>query len=349
MDPRLRVAVLFGGPGGEHDVSCASAAAIISHLDRARYAVQPIRITPGRAWIAGPEDLAAGSYLPQDLTSLTPADSVSAWEGMQQVMPVLAAADVVLPALHGPFGEDGTVQALLETVGVPYVGNGVAASAIGMDKDTTKRILAGGGLPVADWALLRRKDAELPASERERLGLPVFVKPARAGSSIGVTRVEDWDDLTSALAEAYAWDGKVLVEEAVHGREIDVAVLEHPDGRLEAGPPLEIDVCGGQPFFDYQAKYQDKATRFTIPARLGPSITAELQRLAVEVFETLGCSGLIRVDFFLRDGTEPVVNEVNTFPGFTTASQYPQIWAAAGLPYPRLLDTLIRTALRDPR
>ncbi|MEV6681697.1 alanine racemase [Streptomyces erythrochromogenes] len=345
VDPRLRVAVLFGGPVGEHEVSCASAAGIVSHLDRARYAVQPIRITAGGSWIPGPEDLPTGSYLPHELADLTPPDAVSTWDGIQQVMPVLAAADVVLPALHGPFGEDGTVQALLETVGVPYVGNGVAASAIGMDKDATKRILSGGGLPVADWALLRTKDSALPASERERLGLPVFVKPARAGSSIGVTRVEDWDGLGAALAEAHAWDGKVLVEEAVHGREVDVAVLEHPDGRLEAGPPLEIEVCGGQPFFDYRAKYEDEATRFTIPARLDPAIAAELRRLAVEVFETLGCSGLIRVDFFLRDGIDPVVNEVNTFPGFTAASQYPQIWAAAGLPYPRLLDTLIETAL----
>ncbi|MFI8105391.1 alanine racemase [Streptomyces sp. NPDC086023] len=347
VDPRLRVAVLFGGPGGEHDVSCASAAGIVSHLDRTRYAVQPIRITTDRAWIPGPEDLPAGSYLPHDLADLTPAGSASAWDSLQQVMPVLAAADVVLPALHGPFGEDGTVQALLETVGVPYVGNGVAASAIGMDKDTTKRILSGGGLPVADWTLLRTNDDELPDRERQRLGLPVFVKPSRAGSSIGVTRVEDWNGLKAALAEAYMWDGKVLVEEAVHGREVDVAVLEHPDGRLEAGPPLEIEVCGGQSFFDYQAKYQDKATRFTIPACLAPAMTAELQRLAVEVFETLGCSGLIRVDFFLRNGTEPVINEVNTFPGFTAASQYPQIWAAAGLPYPRLLDTLIQTALNQ--
>ncbi|MFK0222923.1 alanine racemase [Streptomyces vinaceus] len=342
---RLRVVVLFGGPGGEHDVSCASAAGIFTHLDRDRYTVRPVRITADGEWVPGAEDLPAGTYLPRDLTGLTPARQVNAWESVQQVMPVLAGADVVLPALHGPFGEDGTVQALLESIGVPYVGNGVAASAIGMDKDTTKRILAGGGLPVADWALLRARGGGLPASDRERLGLPVFVKPARAGSSIGVARVEGWNDLEAALADAHAWDSKVLVEEAVRGSEVDVAVLEHPDGRLEAGPPLEIEVRGGQPFFDYQAKYQDKATRFTIPARLGPVLTAELQRLAVEVFETLGCSGLIRVDFFLRDGIEPVINEVNTFPGFTTASQYPQIWAAAGLSYPRLLDALIQTAL----
>lgn len=344
-DPRQRVAVLFGGPGGEYDVSCGSAAAILSHLDRDRYAVQPVRITPDGAWVPGPQDLPSGAYLAEDLTALTPADPVGARGSVRRVMPVLADADVVLPVLHGPFGEDGTVQALLETIGVPYAGNGVAASAIGMDKDTTKRILAGSGLPVAAWALLRDEGDELSAAERQRLGLPVFVKPARAGSSIGVTRVEDWTVLEAALAEARVWDGKVLVEEAVHGREIDIAVLEHPDGRVEAGPPLEIEVGGGQPFFDYRAKYEDEATRFTIPARLDPAAAAQLQRLAVEVFETLGCSGLVRVDFFLRDGTEPVINEVNTFPGFSAASQYPRIWAASGLPYARLLDVIIRTAL----
>ena len=344
-DTRLRIAVLFGGPGGEYDVSCASAAGIVSHLSRSRYAVQPIRISPGGEWAPGPADLPDGTYLPADLLDVTPGSGTGAWDSVRRVMQVLATADVVLPALHGPFGEDGTVQALLEAMKVPYVGNGITTSAVGMDKDVTKRILASSGLPVADWVLLKNSTSELSAGERERLGLPVFVKPARAGSSIGVTRVEDWQELEGALAAARAWDSKVLVEEAVLGREIDIAVLEHPNGRLEAGSPLEIEVRGGQPFFDYQAKYEDGATRFTIPARLDSGLTAELKRLALQVFETLDCSGLLRVDFFLRGGTEPVVNEVNTFPGFTAASQYPRIWAAAGLPYGRLLDSLIETAL----
>ncbi|MFL4951650.1 alanine racemase [Streptomyces sp. MMS24-I31] len=344
-DARIRVVVLFGGPDGEYEVSCASAAGIVSHLDRTRYAVQPIRVTTDGEWVPGPAELPEGNYLPRDLLHVTPAGGTRAWDSVGLAMPALVAADVVLPALHGPFGEDGTVQALMNAVNVPYVGNGVTASAICMDKDTTKRILGASGVAVTPWALLRRSESSLSAEQQQELGLPVFVKPARAGSSIGVSRLTDWGQLEEALAVARAWDSKVLVEKAVPGREIDVAVLEHPDGRLEAGPPLEIEVNGGRTYFDYQAKYEDRATRFTIPAHLDPDVAAHLQRLALQVFETLDCSGLVRVDFFLRDGTEPVVNEVNTFPGFTTVSQYPQIWAAAGVPYERLLDLLIDTAL----
>jgi D-alanine-D-alanine ligase len=251
----------------------------------------------------------------------------------------------VIPALHGPFGEDGTLQALMDAVGARYVGSGMAASALGMDKDAAKRVLLTNGLPVADWAVLRGEGEELADGERERLGLPVFVKPARSGSSVGVSRVADWDELSTAIAGARKWDERVLVEAAVVGREVDVAVLEHPDGRLEAGPPLEIRFAGGRDFFDYDAKYADQATRFTIPAELDPAITAELQRLALRAFEILGCRGLARVDFLLRDGVEPVFNEINTFPGFTVHSQYPSIWAAAGTPFGKLLDLLIESAL----
>ncbi|WP_327066136.1 D-alanine--D-alanine ligase family protein [Kitasatospora sp. NBC_01302] len=342
---RIRVAVVFGGRSGEHDVSCASAAGIITHLNRDRYAVRPVRITSTGSWVPGPEDLPAGPYGPDDLQRLLPDTGVPCWAGLAQALPVLAAADVVLPVLHGPYGEDGTVQGLLETLDVPYVGNGVFAGAAGMDKDVTKRLLASVGLPVAASVLLHGPAAELPEQERQWLGLPAFVKPARAGSSLGVTRVNDWAELDAALAGARAFDTKVLVEEAVLGREVDLAVLEHPDGRLEVGPALEIRVRGGQPFFDYAAKYQDSATRFEIPARLPTRVAERLREMAVEVFRTLGCSGLLRIDFLLRDDTEPVVNEVNTFPGFTAASQYPRIWAATGLAYQELLDVLIATAL----
>lgn len=357
-DTRTRVVVLFGGPGGEHEVSCASAAGIVGNLDRSHYTVQPVRITRAREWVPGPLDFPEGAYTAADLTDVTPSRGMGAGDSLRAVLPHLASADAVVPALHGPFGEDGTVQGLLEAANVTYVGNGVSASTIAMDKDATKRILNSVGLPVADWALLRGMDSTLSEADRLRLGLPVFVKPARAGSSIGVTRVEAWEDLDAAVESAHSWDTKVLVEEAIHSREIDIAVLEHPDGRLEAGPPLEIAVRGGQPFFDYEAKYEDKATSFAIPAQLDDRVATELQRMAVAVFEALNCSGLIRVDFFLRDGSRPVVNEVNTFPGFTAASQYPRIWAAAGLSYERLLDTLLRTAIartsslsaaRDPR
>jgi len=187
--------------------------------------------------------------------------------------------------------------------------------------------------------------------DRERLGLPVFVKPARAGSSLGVSKVDSWDELDPALAEARESDGKVLVEEAVHGREVDLGVLEHPDGRLQVGPPLEIRVPDQHAFFDYEAKYSDPATVFDIPARLDPAIVERLQECAVKAFRALDCRGLLRVDFFLRYGTEPVINEVNTFPGFTAVSQYPQMFRVAGLDYAALLDVLLATALarRAPR
>jgi D-alanine-D-alanine ligase len=342
---RLRVLVLFGGPGGEYEVSCASAASIVTHLDRDRYTVQPVRISPDGDWIEGPADYPAGMVGPHDLVAATPAAAAGSRVGRAQNLAVLAGAGVVIPALHGPFGEDGTLQALMDAVGARYVGSGMAASALGMDKDAAKRVLLTNGLPVADWAVLRGEGEELADGERERLGLPVFVKPARSGSSVGVSRVADWDELSTAIAGARKWDERVLVEAAVVGREVDVAVLEHPDGRLEAGPPLEIRFAGGRDFFDYDAKYADQATRFTIPAELDPAITAELQRLALRAFEILGCRGLARVDFLLRDGVEPVFNEINTFPGFTVHSQYPSIWAAAGTPFGKLLDLLIESAL----
>jgi D-alanine-D-alanine ligase len=343
MDERTRhVVVLFGGPTGEHEVSCASAAGMVSHLDRDRFTVQPMRITMDGEWAPGPADFPSGPVTADELVDATPT------QVGDDPVPVLRQADVVLIALHGPFGEDGTVQALLEVLGVPYVGSGVAASAVGMDKDATKRVLGTQDVPVAPWVVVRDEDG-VDASTRARLGLPVFVKPSRAGSSVGITRVSSWDDLAGAVATARRWDDKVLVEQAVSGREVDVAVLEHPDGTLQAGPPLEIEFGGDRPFFDYDAKYQDDGTRFLIPASLDASIIAELQRLAVRAFELLGCRGLARVDFLLRGGTEPVFNEINTLPGFTAVSQYPRIWDAAGLSMSQLLELMIDTALVTDR
>jgi D-alanine-D-alanine ligase len=258
----------------------------------------------------------------------------------------------VFPALHGPYGEDGTIQSVLELVGVPYVGNGVLASAAGMDKEFTKKLLAAEGLRVADGAVLRPGSSELTSYDRARLGLPVYVKPARAGSSIGVSRVDAWPELDAALAVARGADAKVLVEAAVGGREIDVAVLQYPDGTIEAGPPLEIRVGPDRAFFDYDAKYKPGNVVFDIPARLNHATTSLLQLRALQAFTALGCRGLLRVDFFLPASAsggfeEPVVNEVNTFPGFTAASQFPQMWKAAGMPFERLLDILISTAALD--
>ncbi|WP_326560497.1 D-alanine--D-alanine ligase family protein [Micromonospora sp. NBC_01796] len=320
----IRLAVLFGGRSGEHDVSRRSAESILAHLDRDAYDVTEVLIERDGRWRIDGH--------PATLTTALKA---------------LSSQDVVFPALHGPYGEDGTVQSMLEWLGVAYVGNGVFASAAGMDKEVTKRLLAADGLRVADGVTLR-PGQELSAADRDRLGLPVFVKPARAGSSIGVSKVERWEQLPAALELARESDTRVLVEAAVRGREIDVAVLEHPDGRIEAGPPLEISVASAA-FFDYDAKYDGGAV-FHIPAALDPDSTRMLQDRAVRAFTTLGCRGLLRVDFFLpHTGQEPVVNEVNTFPGFTAASQYPQIWQRAGITFPALLDILVAGALKESR
>ncbi|MGK5739201.1 D-alanine--D-alanine ligase family protein [Micromonospora sp. URMC 103] len=318
-----RVAVLYGGQSGEHDVSRHSAESILAALDRDRYRVTEVLIGRDGGWHVD------GRAVP-----------------LASALRVLAAQDVVFPALHGPYGEDGTVASMLEWLGVPYVGNGVLASAAGMDKAVTKKLLAAEGLRVSRGVTLRPGE-EPSAAERRRWGLPVFVKPARAGSSLGVARVDDWAELPAALDRAREFDPKVLVEEAAHGREIDVAVLQHPDGRVEAGPPLEISVTGAG-FFDYDAKYDGGAV-FQIPAPLDPATTALLQDRAVRAFAALGCRGLLRVDLFLpaTGDTEPIVNEVNTFPGFTSASQYPQIWRAAGIEFPDLLDILVAGALSD--
>jgi D-alanine-D-alanine ligase len=317
-----RLAVIFGGRSGEHEVSCHSAESILLHLDRSRYQVVPIMITRTGSWIVD-------------------GDAMS----LPDAIRVLRTMDVVFPALHGPYGEDGTMQALLEHAGVPYVGNGILASAAGMDKEFTKKLLAAAGLRVADGVVLRPADEDVTAVARASLGLPVFVKPARAGSSLGVSKVTDWATLPDALRTARLADGKVLVEAAVPGREIDVAVLQHPDGRVVAGPPLEIRVAAGRAFFDYDSKYVATSTVFDIPARLDPATTALVQDRAVRAFHALECRGLLRVDMFLQPGAEPVINEVNTFPGFTAASQFPQMWRAAGLEFRELLDVLIETAL----
>jgi D-alanine-D-alanine ligase len=337
MANRTRVAVVFGGRSGEHEVSCKSALSILNHLDPNRYDVRPVRITPAGTWVFGKSAESLDEMLALDspegaLSSI--ADAVGAFGDV----------DAVFPALHGPYGEDGTIQSVLEMTGKPYVGSGVFASAAGMDKEFTKKLLVAEGLPVADGVVLRGAET-VSDVDRERLGLPVFVKPSRAGSSLGVSKVDTWSELPAALAKARESDGKVLVEEAVHGREVDLGVLEHPDGRLEVGPPLEIRIPAQHAFFDYEAKYSDPSTIFDIPARLEPAIVEQLQDCAVRTFRALDCRGLLRVDFFLRYGTQPVVNEVNTFPGFTAVSQYPQMFRVAGLDYPALLDVLIQTAL----
>ncbi|CAB3769341.1 D-alanine--D-alanine ligase family protein [Paraburkholderia humisilvae] len=351
---RPRVAVVFGGPSHEYEVSCQSAANVLRTLDRDRFTVKPIRVTRTGAWIAADQ---AGSYHAMDVEKLLHLTRDELLEPKHRNGTNVAAAaaaledtDVVFPVMHGGYGEDGTIQALLDLIGVPYVGNGIFASAAGMDKQQTKRLLVAEGLNVADGVVLDGNDVTIDEATKDRLGLPVFVKPARSGSSIGVTRVSRWSDLASAIELARRSDSKVLVERGVSGREVEVGVLQRPDGTVEAGPPLEVVLPHSTEFFDYDAKYTDASVELRVPADLDAEIVAQLHKVALDVFRILGCKGILRVDFFLQPHqgrVVPVVNEVNTMPGFTPMSQYPRIWKAAGIELTDLLTILIETAIQE--
>jgi D-alanine-D-alanine ligase len=357
---KVRVAVVFGGRSSEHAISCVSAGSVMSHLDRDRFEVVPVGITREGAWVLGTDDprelTISGRELPAvdgGRTSLAlPGDPTRGGLVVldaDRAGQVLSGVDVVFPLLHGPFGEDGTIQGLLEMAGVPYVGAGVLASAAGMDKEFAKKLLAADGLPVGDLVVLRPGAATLTAEQRDRLGLPVFVKPARAGSSVGISKVAGWADLDAAIATARHHDPKVLVEAAVAGREVEVGVLEFPDGTLRASVPAEIRIVGGAgytpQFYDFDAKYLDDVCEFDIPAKLGDAESEALREMAIAAFRALDCQGLARVDFFVGADGELTVNEVNTMPGFTPISMYPRAWAVTGVDYASLLSTLIDTAL----
>lgn len=357
---RVRVAVVYGGRSSEHAISCVSAGSILRNLDPERFEVVAVGITPDGSWVltdARPESLAiADGRLPEvsgeSGTALAlPADPqrsghlVALEHGAGEV---LASVDVVFPVLHGPYGEDGTIQGLLELAGVPYVGAGVLASAAGMDKEFTKKLLAAEGLPIGDHVVLRPRDTTVELEDRERLGLPVFVKPARGGSSIGVSRVSNWDELPAAVAYARQHDPKVIIEAAVPGRELECGVLEFPDGRIEASTVGEIRVAGVRgredAFYDFATKYLDDGAELDVPAKVADDVADEIRQLAIRAFEAIDCQGLARVDFFLTDDG-PVLNEINTMPGFTTISMYPRMWAASGIDYPTLLAAMVDTAL----
>ena len=354
------MAVVFGGRSNEHAISCVSAGSILRNLDPERFDVLAIGITPEGSWVLTDGDPAALAITDRQLPEVTaasgtelalPADPrrsgqlVSLAPGASEV---LASVDVVFPVLHGPYGEDGTIQGLLELAGVPYVGAGVLASAAGMDKEFTKKLFAAEGLPIGDYAVLRPARSRPRLEECERLGLPVFVKPARGGSSIGVSRVSSWDQLDGAIAIARRHDPKVIVEGAIIGRELECGVLEMPDGTVEASTLGEIRVAGVRgredSFYDFSTKYLDDAAELDVPAKVDDEIAVTVRQLAVRAFKAIDCQGLARVDFFLtEDG--PVLNEINTMPGFTTISMYPRMWAASGVDYATLLATMVQTAL----
>ncbi|GAB1642646.1 D-alanine--D-alanine ligase family protein [Krasilnikovia sp. MM14-A1259] len=354
---KTRVALVFGGRSTEHGISCVSAGSILSALSPDEYEVVPVGITRAGRWVlagADPAPLAiadrrlpeitaaagAAVVLPTDPTAngllvLDPAEGATA----------LADVDVVFPVLHGAYGEDGTIQGLLEMAGIPYVGANVFASAAAMDKEFTKKLAAAEGIPVGPYAVLRA-GASLSEADKERLGLPVFVKPSRAGSSHGITKVSDWADLDAAVAAARQIDPKVLVEAAVVGREIECGVLEGEAGGVpEASLLAEIHVSDHE-FYDFEAKYLDGTSSYDIPADLPAEVSRKVQEYACRTFIALDCAGLGRVDFFVTADHQIYLNEINTMPGFTPTSMFPLMWAATGLEYPKLVDRLIRTALR---
>jgi D-alanine-D-alanine ligase len=361
---RARVAVVFGGRSTEHAVSCVSAGSVLAAIDRDAYDIVPIGISRDGRWVLAadePEKLAiTGGTLPQVEESASSVvlsgDPTQRGLTMQEpgkVPQQLGEVDVVLPLLHGPYGEDGTLQGLLELAGVTYVGSGVFASAAAMDKGHMKALLAAAGLPVGPHAVVTpRAWATDKGAVRETvasLGYPVFVKPCRAGSSVGITKVHKPEDLDDAIEHARGHDLRVVVEAMISGREIECGVLEGLDfGEPEASVPAEVIVGGDHEFYDFEAKYlPDQGTELVVPADLPTGVADRVRQLACQAFDALSCEGLARVDFFVT-GNRVTVNEVNTMPGFTPVSMFPLMWKATGIDYPALVDRLIQTALRRP-
>ena len=354
---RIRVAVVFGGRSDEHDVSLRSAQTIMRALDPAKYDVVPVGITRQGRWIAGGDPMAAlVAESPMfhlqsgEQTSRTAGNGALApVAGAEALMPggVTDAIDIVFPALHGPMGEDGTLQGMLRLAGVPFVGSGVLGSAVSMDKAMTKVVLAQTDIPQLPWTLVLRRDLEEQPEAVERriadeIGFPCFTKPANLGSSVGISKVHDASELREALREAAHFDRKIVVERGVTGRELELSVLGNDDPIVSIAG--EIRPRGE--FYDYNAKYLDDTAELIIPAELEEATLQRLQEYAARAFRALDLAGLARVDFFLEHGTGAIyLNEVNTLPGFTSISMYPMLWEASGIPLPELVDRLIALAL----
>ncbi len=354
--PRRTVAVLFGGRSSEHEVSCTTAGGVLGAIDRERWDVVAVGIGRDGSWTlqsSDPSDWALTEVgmphvVPSSHRVLLPAAADTAtWRREDDgVVTALADVDVAFPLLHGPWGEDGTIQGAMELVDVRYVGSGVLASAIGMDKQFMKAAFRAQGLPVADDVVIAPGDS--PGAFRaqiEALGLPVFVKPARAGSSMGISRVDSWDELDAAVAGAITHDPKVLIERGMSGREIETAVLGARDG-VRTSMPGEIVTAGDHAFYDFHAKYFDTDhVRLDCPAVLAPDDAARIREFAARAYAAVAAEGIARVDvFYAPDGTV-TVNEINTMPGFTPTSMYPRMWSATGVTYPELVEELLQAAL----
>ncbi|MFJ6449675.1 D-alanine--D-alanine ligase family protein [Streptomyces hydrogenans] len=361
-----RVAVVFGGRSSEHAISVVTAGAVLKAIDRTKYDVLPIGITREGRWALtadAPERMAIAERSLPDVAQLAesetggvvlPVDPASREVVLHEpgsLPQALGEVDVVFPMLHGPYGEDGTLQGLLELSGIPYVGAGVLASAVGQDKEYMKRVFVSYGLPVGPYEVIRPREWDRnPAEARKKIvefaadhGWPLFVKPARGGSSVGITKVDDLSGLDDAVEEARRYDPKIIVEALLRGREIECGVLEFEDGP-RASVPAEIPPVTDHDFYDFEAKYIDSASGL-VPAPIGDEATAEVQRLAIAAYEAVSCEGLVRADFFLTEDGEFVINEINTMPGFTPISMYPRMWQESGVSYPELVDRLIQAAL----
>ncbi|HEY2813815.1 MAG TPA: D-alanine--D-alanine ligase family protein [Acidimicrobiales bacterium] len=342
---RTRLVVLFGGRSAEHEVSCISALHVLRAADPERFDIVPIGITRDGRWIESGEAMAALEATAKTLPSPDDSDA-SELDPLPAIVPASHTSSdvVVFPLVHGPMGEDGTVQGLLELAGVPYVGAGVLASALCMDKTAAKDVMLAHGLPQARWLTAREPDAGDAFVSRvvDELGLPVFVKPANLGSSVGITKAHERDELVAALEDALRYDEYVLVEETITGREIELAVLGNATPR--ASVPGEV--VPSHEFYDFDDKYLDGSAGLRIPAPLSDDETERVRRLAVDAYRALRVDGMARVDFFYeQDGRGFLVNELNTIPGFTPISMYPKLWEATGLPYDELVDELVRLAL----
>ena len=361
---RPRVAVVFGGKSSEHAISCVTAGSVLAAIDRSAYDVVPIGIATDGRWVlesGDPERLRieGPDRLPhvdgdRATIALAPESASTGLVVTEAAQPprTLGEVDVVFPLLHGPWGEDGTIQGLLEMAGVRYVGAGVLASAVSMDKAYMKVVLAAAGLPVLPSVTVTAREwSSDPARCRSRadeLGYPLFVKPARGGSSLGISKVHDASELDGAVEEALRHDPKVLIEvAAVDAREVECGVLQALDRTPETSVPAEIRISEDHEFYDFAAKYlPEEHTELDVPADLPEPLVRQVQELSVRAFEAVGCEGLARVDFFVLPGDRLVVNEINTMPGFTPTSMYPRMWAASGVDYPALVDRLIQLALQ---
>lgn len=357
---KLTIVVLFGGPSSEHEISCATAAGVLGAIDRSKYNVIPVGITKAGEWVAAEDDPQKWALRKGNLATVEPNGTKVefATDGSCELFVIdsvnnktsLGIVDVVFPVLHGPYGEDGTLQRELEEIGVTYVGNGVLASQRGMDKELSKNVFLAAGVPATPHVVIAlqqwQNDPEGSLEKVKTLGgLPLFVKPARAGSSKGVSKVKSMDDFADAVALAFEEDDKLVVERGVEGREVEVAVLQ---GMPNKAPRVSVAgeiVVTGRDFYDFDAKYQDEeSVQLIIPAKLTTAELADMQALAAIAFDALGCEGLARADFFLtKNGF--LLNEVNTMPGFTPLSMFPSLWQASGISYPELIDELIQLAM----